>query len=76
MTNRRDKLTSSASFSLDIENPSPCPRRMDLGFLIFPGQLRLVAENAEASVNISVSVVGDVIADGNGLFRGSRRAAR
>ncbi len=68
MTNRRDKLTSSASFSLDIENTFPAPRRMDLGFLIFPGQLRLVAANAEVSVNIEVSVVGDVIEDGDGLI--------
>jgi len=68
MTNRRDKLTSSASFSLDIENPSPGPRRMDLGFLIFPGQLRLVAANAEVSVDISVSVVGNVIEDEDGLI--------
>jgi hypothetical protein len=68
MTNRRDKLTSSASFSLDIENPSPSPRRMDLGFLIFPGQLRLVASNAEVSVNISVSVIGNVIEDVDGLI--------
>lgn len=68
MTNRRDKLTSSASFSLDIENPSPSPRRMDLGFLIFPGQLRLVASNAEVSVNISVSVIGNVIEDADGLI--------
>jgi hypothetical protein len=67
MVNRTDKLTSSASFSLDIENPSPFPRRMNLGFLIFPGQLRLVARNAEASFNISVSVVGNVITDENGL---------
>jgi hypothetical protein len=68
MTNRRDKLTSSASFSLDIENPSPAPRRMDLGFLIFPGQLRLIANNAEVSFDISVSVVGDVIQDADGLI--------
>jgi hypothetical protein len=66
MTNRRDKLTSSASFSLDIVNPSPFPRRMDLGFLIFPGSLRLIASNAEISVNISVSVIGNVITDANG----------
>jgi hypothetical protein len=66
MTNRRDKLTSSASFSLDIENPSPFPRRMDLGFLIFPGGLRLIASNAEISFNISVSVIGNVITDANG----------
>jgi hypothetical protein len=68
MTNRRDKLTSSASFSLDIENTSPGPRRMDLGFLIFPGSLRLIASNAEVSVNISVSVVGNVITDASGLI--------
>jgi hypothetical protein len=68
MTTRLDKLTSSASFSLDIENPSPFPRRMDLGFLIFPGQLRLIANNAEVSVNISVSVIGNVIEDENGLI--------
>ena len=68
MTNRRDKLTSSASFSLDIENPSPFPRRMDLGFLIFPGSLRLVALNAEVSFNISVSVIGNVITDADGLI--------
>ncbi len=67
MTNRRDKLTSSASFSLDIENPFARPQRMDLGFLIFPGQLRLIAVNAEVSVDISVSVVGNVITDENGL---------
>jgi hypothetical protein len=67
MTNRRDKLTSSASFSLDIENPSPFPRRMDLGFLIFPGNLRLIASNAEISFNISVSVIGNVIEDEDGL---------
>jgi hypothetical protein len=67
MGNRLDKLTSSASFSLDIENPSPGPRRMDLGFLIFPGQLRLIARNAEVSFNISVSVVGNVITDADGL---------
>jgi hypothetical protein len=66
MTNRRDKLTSSASFSLDIENTSPFPRRMDLGFLIFPGSLRLIASNAEVSFNISVSVIGNVITDANG----------
>jgi hypothetical protein len=67
MTNRLDKLTSSASFSLDIANPSPFPRRMDLSFLIFPGQLRLIGLNAEASFNISVSVIGNVIEDENGL---------
>jgi hypothetical protein len=67
MSNRLDKLTSSASFSLDIENASPFPRRMDLGFLIFPGQLRLVARNAEVSVNISVSVLGNTIEDSNGF---------
>jgi hypothetical protein len=66
MTNRVDKLTSSASFSLDIENPSPGPRRMDLGFLIFPGLLRLTGRNAEVSFNISVSVIGNVITDANG----------
>jgi hypothetical protein len=66
MTNRRDKLTSSASFSLDIENTSPFPRRMNLGFLIFPGSLRLIASNAEVSFNISVSVIGNVITDANG----------
>jgi hypothetical protein len=66
MTNRRDKLTSSASFSLDIANPSPFPRRMDLGFLIFGGSLRLIASNAEISVNISVSVIGNVIEDADG----------
>jgi hypothetical protein len=39
---------------------------MDLGFLIFPGQLRLVAQNAEVSFKIDVSVVGNVVdADGS-----------
>jgi hypothetical protein len=66
MTNRRDKLTSSASFSLDIENPSPFPRRMDLGFLIFPGGMRLIGGNAEMSFSISVSVIGNVITDASG----------
>jgi hypothetical protein len=67
MSNRLDKLTSSASFSIDIENTSPFPRRMDLGFLIFPGQLNLIARNAEASFNIEVSVVGNDIDDANGF---------
>jgi hypothetical protein len=68
MSNRLDKLTSSASFSLAIENPSPFPRRMDLGFLIFPGQLRLVGQNVEASFKIDVSVIGFDIADADGFI--------
>jgi hypothetical protein len=67
MSNRLDKLTSRASFSLDIENASPRPRRMDLGFLIFPGQLSLIARNAEVSVDISVSVVGGDIEGPDGF---------
>jgi hypothetical protein len=50
-----------------LRTPSPFPRRMDLGFLIFPGQLRLVAQNAEVSVNISVSVIGNTIEGANGF---------
>ena len=67
MSNRFERLESTASFSLDIENPSPFPRRMNLGFLIFPGMLRLDARNAEVSFEISVSVLGDVIEDADGL---------
>jgi hypothetical protein len=39
---------------------------MDLGFLIFPGNLRLIGSNAEISFNISVSVIGNVITDADG----------
>ena len=66
MSNRLDRLTSNASFLLDIENPSPSPRRLDLGFLIFPGRLRLVAQNAEVSFDLIVSVAGVGIVDANG----------
>jgi hypothetical protein len=67
MSNRLDRLTSRASFSLDIENSSSRPRRMDLGFLIFPGELRLIARNAEASFDITVTVVGGDIEGPNGF---------
>jgi hypothetical protein len=67
MVNRLAKLTSTASFSLDIENPSSRPRRMDLGFLIFPGRLRLIASNAEVNFDITVTVVGGDIEGPNGF---------
>ncbi|HEX2476867.1 MAG TPA: hypothetical protein VHK01_19085 [Lacipirellulaceae bacterium] len=67
MVNRLAKLSSRASFSLDIENPSSRPRRMNLGFLIFPGRLRLIASNAEASFRILVTVVGGDIEGPNGF---------
>ncbi len=48
LRNRLDKLTSSASFSLDNENPFARPQRMNLGFLIFPGQLQLIAQECRS----------------------------
>jgi hypothetical protein len=68
MLNRPDVLTSRASFSFDVENTSTFARRLDLSFLIYPGEIFLVAANAKASFTIDVGVFGPGISGVNEPF--------